>query len=196
VKTDFKESARQLLAPAIALLARLGVTPDQVTLAGLLLSCAAAAALAVDRYPAAAGLLLVGSLCDAMDGGLARLTGRGSRFGAFFDSTLDRYAEAAIFMGLAVSYARAANPLLVGMAFAAGAGSLLVSYARARAEGLGVDCRVGLMERPERLVVLILGALAGPRIMIWGVGALAVLTHITALQRILHVRRVLRSEES
>lgn len=195
MKTDFKDSARRLLDPVVDLLARLNVTPDQVTLTGLLLSFGAAACLAVDRYPAAAVLLLVGSVCDALDGGLARKTGRGSRFGAFFDSTLDRYAEAAIFMGLAISYARTGQVLLVGVAFAAGMGSLLVSYARARAEGLGIECKVGLMERPERLGVLILGAAAGPLLMVWAVWLLAGLTHITALQRIAHVHRVLRSEE-
>lgn len=194
MKTDFKESARRILDPLIGLLARLGVTPDQVTLTGLALTFAASACLAVDRYPLATALLLVGSVCDALDGGLARRTGRGTRFGAFFDSTLDRYAEAAIFMGLGIGYARGGQVLLVGVAFAAAAGSLLVSYARARAEGLGVECKVGLMERPERLVVLILGAAAGPRYMPWAVWLLAALTHITALQRIAHVHRVLRSE--
>ena len=194
MKTDFKESARRILDPVVSLLARLNVTPDQVTITGLLLSFAAAACLAVDRYPAATILLLVGSVCDALDGGLARKTGRGSRFGAFFDSTLDRYAEAALFLGLAVSYAQSGRVLLVGVAFAAGMGSLLVSYARARAEGLGVECKVGLMERPERLVVLILGAAAGPVVMVWAVWGLAALTHLTALQRIAHVHRVMRAE--
>lgn len=193
MKTDLKESARRLLDPLISGLAAVGVTPDQVTLFGLLLSFGAGAALAFDRYPPAAALLLVGSLCDAIDGGLARRTGRGSTFGAFFDSFLDRYAEAAVFFGLAVSYARRGQALEVGVIVVALSGSLLVSYARARAEGLGVDCKVGIMERPERLVILILGCALGPRVLLWGVWGLAVLTHLTALQRLLHVRSRLLS---
>lgn len=193
MKASVKESARRLLDPLIRGLARLGVTPDQVTLFGLALSFGAGGALALDHHLAAAALLLAGSLCDAIDGDLARATGKGTRFGAFFDSFLDRYAEAAVFFGLAVSYARQARALEVGVIVVALAGSLLVSYARARAEGLGVECKVGVMERPERLVVLIVGCALGPRYLMWGVWLLAVLTHVTALQRLLHVRHQLLS---
>lgn len=193
MRTDMKDGARRLLDPLVGALAALGITPDQVTVVGFLLSLAAGVALAFDRYPPAAGLLFVGSLCDALDGGLARKTGRGSRFGAFFDSFLDRYAEAAVFFGLAVSYARQARALEVGVIVAALVGSLLVSYARARAEGLGVACKVGVMERPERLVVLILGTALGPRFLLWGVWGLAFLTHLTALQRLFYVRGQLTS---
>lgn len=191
MKDRIKEFGRRILNPIAVLLHRVGLTPDQVTFGGLLLSLAAGAALAAGRFPLATLLLLIGSLCDVLDGSLARLSGCSSRFGAFLDSTVDRYAEMAVFMGLGVHYAASGDVFNVGLTFAAATGSLLVSYARARAEGLGLDCKVGLMERPERLVLLIIGAAAGPagmRVVLW---ILAVLTHVTAIQRVLHVRALL-----
>lgn len=191
MKDQIKEFGRRILNPIAVLFHRVGLTPDQVTFGGLLLSLAAGAALASGRFPLATLLLLVGSLCDVLDGSLARLSGRSSRFGAFLDSTVDRYAEMAVFMGLGLHFATSGDVFNVGLTFAAATGSLLVSYARARAEGLGLDCKVGLMERPERLVLLIIGAAWGPagmRVVLW---ILAVLTHVTAVQRVLHVRSLL-----
>jgi CDP-diacylglycerol--glycerol-3-phosphate 3-phosphatidyltransferase len=191
MKDRIKELGRRILNPIAVLFHRVGLTPDQVTFGGLLLSLAAGAALAAGRFPLATLLLLVGSLCDVLDGSLARLSGRSSRFGAFLDSTVDRYAEMAVFMGLGLHFAATGDVFNVGLTFAAATGSLLVSYARARAEGLGLDCKVGLMERPERLVLLIIGAAWGPagmRIVLW---ILAVLTHVTAVQRVLHVKALL-----
>jgi CDP-diacylglycerol---glycerol-3-phosphate 3-phosphatidyltransferase len=194
MKDRLKEAGRRVLNPIAVLLHRLHVSPDQVTFGGLLLSIAAGAALAANRFPLATLLLLAGSLCDVLDGSLARLSGRSSRFGAFLDSTVDRYAEMTVFMGLGVLYATTGDVFNVGLTFVAATGSLLVSYARARAEGLGLDCKVGLMERPERLVLLIVGAALGPlgmRVVLW---ILAILTHVTALQRVLHVRTLLGRE--
>lgn len=194
MKTRVKEAARRLVEPVAGALLSLRITPDQVTLAGLLLSFLAAAGLAAGRFRSAAALLFLGAVCDMLDGSMARRSHRSTRFGAFLDSTIDRYAELAVFLGLAVHFARQADVLHVGIAFAAAAGSILVSYARARAEGLGLDCRVGLMERPERLVLLIAAAAIGPgamKVVLW---VLAALTHFTALQRILHVRALLGRE--
>lgn len=194
MKTAVKDGARRLADPIVRLLHRLGVTPNQVTLIGLALSFGAAAAVATGRFGLATILLLVGSVCDMLDGGLARLDGGGSRFGAFLDSTMDRYAELGLFVGYAVYFAGNGTPLDVAVVCVAAAGSILVSYARARAEGLGLDCNVGLMERPERLVVLIVATALGPVVLLWAIRALAVLTHLTALQRIRHVHGRLRSE--
>ena len=135
---------------------------------------------------------MLGALCDILDGSMARRAGRSSRRGAFLDSTLDRLAEIAVFIGLIACYFRAQLfvQLLTGLALT---GSLMTSYARARAEGLGVDCKVGLLERPERLALLILGlllaplSLAGVGLLVWVIVLLALLTYVTTLQRILHV---------
>lgn len=194
MKNQIKSGARRLADPIVRLLHRAGVTPDQVTFAGLILSLAAAVAVARGQFGIGTILLLIGSTCDMLDGGLARLRGNGSRFGAFLDSTMDRYAELGLFVGLAYYFSNSGSPLDVVVVCVAAAGSILVSYTRARAEGLGLDCNVGLMERPERLVVLILATALGPGVLAWALRGLALLTHVTALQRILHVRKQLRSE--
>jgi CDP-diacylglycerol--glycerol-3-phosphate 3-phosphatidyltransferase len=193
VKSRIKDAARRVAHPLAAGLQRLGVTPNQVTFVGLLLTFAAAWALAQGRFPLATALLLVGSVCDMLDGDLARLSGNASRFGAFLDSTIDRYAELALFFGAALYFAAAGEVSIVAATFLAASGSILVSYARARAEGLGLECKVGLMERPERLVVLILATAFGPVALTWALWGLAGLTHATAIQRIVHVQRTLRS---
>jgi len=123
---------------------------------------------------------------DALDGALARVTGTTSAFGAFFDSFLDRYAEAAVYAGILVYYVGAGTPWGVGAAFTAAIGSLMVSYSRARAEGLGVACRAGLFARPERLAVIIAGLATGfilPALVLLAVG-----TNATAVRRLIAVR--------
>ena len=191
MKVRIREAGRRLLDPLALGLLALRITPNQITMTGLVLSFAAGAALAGGRYLVAAGLLLAGSLCDVLDGSLARRSGKSTRFGAFLDSTVDRYAEMALFLGLAVYFTRRTDSLYVAVVFVATAGSLLVSYTRARAEGLGLECKVGLMERPERLALLILAAVVGPIGMKVALWILATLTHFTALQRVLHVRFLL-----
>jgi len=196
MKSQIKEAGRRVLEPVARGLIALRLTPDQITIAGLVLSFGAAALAARGDFGPATVLLLVGALCDVLDGSMARLSGRSSTFGAFLDSTIDRYAELALFLGYAVFFAVERDPALVGVSMAAAAGSMLVSYTRARAEGLGLECKVGLMERPERLVVLIVATGGGPlflRPALWG---LAVLTHFTALQRVWHVRGLLRRKTS
>lgn len=177
---------RRVLEPVVHLLVRIGVRPLALTLAGLVLSAAAGVLVLAGRSALAGLLLLVGGLCDTLDGPVARLAKRQTKSGAFLDSTIDRYSEVAIFLALAWRYR--GGPTLIAV-FLAITGSLLVSYARARAEGLREECRIGLLERPERLVMLIASLFIG-----WGaVGVvmwlLAVLTHFTALQRILYIAR-------
>ncbi len=193
MKAELKEGGRRVLEPVAAVLERIGLTPNQVTLIGLLLSLLAGAAVARGQFVLTTVLLVAGSLCDVLDGSLARRSGRSTRFGAFLDSTMDRYAEMGLFLGLAVYFASRMDILFVGITFVAAAGSLLVSYARARAEGLGIACNVGLMERPERLVVLILASAFGPFAMRIALCVLAVLTHFTALQRVRHVQTTLET---
>jgi CDP-diacylglycerol--glycerol-3-phosphate 3-phosphatidyltransferase len=132
-------------------------------------------------------LVLPVSLFDGVDGTLARYTGKTSKFGAFLDSTLDRYEEGALFCGLLWHFATIGSRQGAILAAVALFGSLAVSYTRARAEGLDVECKVGLFTRVERIVALSIGLMLGlPIPTLW---LLAIMTHFTALQRIWHVRR-------
>jgi len=132
-------------------------------------------------------LILVASAVDSLDGSLARYTNRTTAFGAFLESTLDRYSEAALYAALVWHFAHAGDAVAAVVATAALFGSQAVSYTRARAEGLDIDCKVGVFTRVERLLALAVGlALGFPEAAMWVV---AVFSHFTALQRILHVRR-------
>jgi CDP-diacylglycerol--glycerol-3-phosphate 3-phosphatidyltransferase len=130
--------------------------------------------------------MLLGGLFDALDGEVARVSDRGSDFGAFLDSTLDRFSEAAIFGGIVFLFAESGRPLWSLLAVAALAFSFLTSYTRARAEGLGYECKLGLMERAHRVILLAALSIAG--FVGAGVALVATGALITTLQRILHIR--------
>lgn len=188
-----KELVRGWALPVGGALGRVGVGPDAITWLGLLLAAVAGILLMRGSWIAAFFILLASSLCDLLDGAVARATGRGSRFGAALDSTIDRYAEAVVLIGILVYHASMGAPIwlywLWGLALTA---SFLVSYIRARAEGLGVSCEVGFLERPERLVLVMLLCLIGPRGTPWILGLLAAAGHVTAAQRLIHVKRALK----
>lgn len=190
--------------PARLLLA-LGCSPNGVTIAGFLVCTLAGLAAALGASLPAAGLFLVGSLADGLDGAMARRAGRASAFGAYLDSLLDRAGEAVILAGIAAGAASGAlvpaAPALTALAatLALGAG-YLVSYARARAEGLGIAIgEQGLMQRGERALLLtvslVLSALITPLALTAGLGLLAALSAITVVQRIGAVRRALQIPE-
>lgn len=198
-----REAGRSALAryfelPVARALAALGISPNALTLAGLLVAGAAA-------YFTSEGMLLIGGIVllasgpfDMLDGAVARATGRVSRFGALLDSTVDRVAEAGLLLGLAIFLYREEDLTGVALAFGALAGSMTVSYLRARAEGLGVDARGGLMTRPERVVTLGVGLMVAE----WWVpfativvGVIAGLTILTSLQRLLQIRRLLEEPD-
>jgi CDP-diacylglycerol--glycerol-3-phosphate 3-phosphatidyltransferase len=143
----------------VKLLAKTPVTPNALTVCSLVITVGAALLVGTEHFVAAGLVLLFAALFDIFDGALARATNRVTTFGAALDSTLDRLAEAAIMIGLLVVYARAqALPeiVLVGVALVS---SFMVSYVRARAEGLGVECQVGIFTRSERIALLVLGLL-------------------------------------
>jgi len=179
--------SRPFLLPVARLLGRLGFSPNMVSAIGLVAYATSGLVLGLG-YPMTAGLVLaiLGPL-DAVDGLLARDQGQVSAFGAFFDSTVDRYAEFFLFLGL-MAYLmlyRQGGLLDAALILCALTGSLLVSYTRARAEAMGFECKVGLLTRFERLLLFDIGLILGwiyPILVI-----LAIFTHITALQRILHV---------
>lgn len=175
------------------LLARRGVTPDALTALGTLVNGVAAGLFAAGHLRTAGWVTLAAGLFDLLDGALARHTGRASRFGAFLDSTLDRWSDGALLVGLMAHFAAAGRPGACAVAGAALVGAFVTSYARARAESLtDRTMKVGLLERPERVVLLAAaGVFRVPLLVAW---LLAVLGHVTAVQRILWVRRVLRED--
>ena len=186
---------KRLGEPIALALGRLGLSPDALTLLGFGIVLAAAAAAAQGGYALAAAILVFGTLFDGLDGTLARATGRVTAFGAFLDSSLDRAGEAVIYAGIAYGAAVAGDEQLVAAAvLALGLGSL-VSYVRARGEGLGVCADVGLAQRAERALLLVVGLAAGAAFgRTWLLAALVVIvaaSAITVAQRILFVRAAL-----
>ncbi len=186
-----KSKARELLNPAANFAAELGISPTAITMAGLVLSVASGWALAVGRFPTAGVLLILAGVCDMIDGAAARAANRATRSGAFVDSTIDRYSEMVVLLGALVYYltrsAAAPESLTAVLIFLALGGSFLVSYTRARAEAIGTSCEVGIAERPERLVIAIIGALFGPNVFRVAIWVLAIVSQITAIQRVRHV---------
>jgi CDP-diacylglycerol--glycerol-3-phosphate 3-phosphatidyltransferase len=191
-----KEAGRGILSPIVDLAIALHLTPNTITVIGLLITVVASGLVAGGWLLVGAAVLTAGSLLDAVDGALARAQGSGTEFGSFLDSTLDRASEAILYVGIAVWFMSALDDatLPVLAVFGALAGSFLVSYARARAEGIGLEASVGLAPRTERLVLVIAGiALAGLGFTLVLVGILclvAALTAVTVVQRIWHVWRL------
>ncbi len=183
-----QQSARQFVAAIVRPLARLGINPNVVTILGLLLSIVTALVIASGHIRAGGALVLFAGIFDMLDGAMARVSNAATTFGAFLDSTLDRYSESIILGGL-LFYALQRPGLhealwpwaneqqwMIVLVFVAAVGSLMVSYAKARAEGLGLECKTGLLARPERVVILALGLLTGTTI--WALMLLAVLSHV------------------
>ena len=187
-----------LLRPVAEWLIRMHVRPNTITSASVIVVIGAGAAFGLDQPRLGALWLLLSGLLDILDGQVARRGGMVSTFGAFFDSTLDRIGEAALYAGIAIYFQTAATqarPVLgVIAALAALTGSFLVSYARARAEGLGVDCRVGLAQRPERILgvgapTLFFGAGPHGLLLLVIIAVLALVSWFTVAQRVFWVFR-------
>ena len=182
-----KDSVRTRMDQVGRVLARTRLTPDVASIVGLAINCAVAVVLASGRFGLGGALLLIAAPFDMLDGALARATGTGSKYGAFLDSMLDRYSEVVLFFGLLwhIQHDPTHADVRTLLVYACATGSLLVSYARARAEALGFDNEVGILARPERVVGLGAFLLFGwTDIILW---LLAILTYVTAIQRLLHV---------
>ncbi len=204
----------KIISPVGNLLARVGVHPHILTVAGLVLSALAGLVYCNGSFFWAAWVLVLAGSCDALDGQIARQTDKKSQFGAFMDSTLDRYSD--MFPLLGIAYYFAGGPAFYGSASGtqggdsgywtviitvlAITGSFMVSYTRARAEALGLSCKKGLMQRPERITLLIIGSLLGA---IPGIGTLlmkatlivlALSTNVTAMHRMVYVKQQLLRE--
>ncbi|HLJ81519.1 MAG TPA: CDP-alcohol phosphatidyltransferase family protein [Ktedonobacterales bacterium] len=195
-----QQYARHIAELVVSPLVAIGLTPNMATLLGLLLNCATAAVIATGNLRIGGVMLLFAGLFDMVDGALARKRNMRTTFGAFFDSTLDRFSEGIVLLGIIV-YAMQQPPdpsrtWLVALTYVAGLSSLMVSYARARAEGLGLEVKTGLMARPERVLLLVVGLiLGGAAWLLWVIGILAVTSTYTSVQRIVVVWRTIRREQ-
>ena len=179
-----------ILDPIALLLNRIGLMPNTMTIVGLAGNTLGAYFLARGQMTLGGILIFLMGPIDALDGTMARLRGEPTDFGAFVDSVTDRYSELVIFGGLLYYYLQQGDWLMAVLAYLAAAGSVLVSYTRARAQSLGVETKVGILTRLERYLVLSPALIFNiPNIALW---ILAVLANLTALQRILDVRRKAR----
>ena len=191
---SFREASKDALLfflhPLVRWLSIMRVRPDTLTVIGWTLALFSAVLFGLGYARIAGVIMLLGGLFDALDGAVARESNRMSAFGAFLDSTLDRLSESAVFVGLIFYFASASRPyeaLLAGIAMTF---SLLTSYARARAEGLNINCEVGILERAGRIVILSVLSIVGlPTV---GLGLVAAGALVTTAQRILHVRHASR----
>jgi CDP-diacylglycerol--glycerol-3-phosphate 3-phosphatidyltransferase len=182
-----------LLNAVGAFLNRIGITPNTLTIIGLAGNFVGALFLAQGKFLIGGMIILAMGPIDALDGAMARLRGEASDFGAFVDSVVDRYSELIIYGGLLTYYILTPQPLFIGLTFVAAAGSFLVPYVRARAEGLGFEAKVGILTRMERFIILV------PSLILcipWlGIGIVAIFANVTALQRIISVRKQAREGE-
>ena len=205
----------KVITPIGNLLARIGIHPNVLSVCGLILSIIAGVMYGLGLFFLASFVVIFAGVCDTLDGQLARQTGKSSKFGAFFDSTLDRYSDLSLLIGMAWFFSgykmllefnghsinNDSHPWTILFIILAIAGSFMVSYSRARAEGLGLDCNIGLMQRPERIILIVLGSFLS---VIPGIGSLiikmmlfilALSTNITAIHRICYVRNQLSTRE-
>jgi phosphatidylglycerophosphate synthase len=198
-------AARQLVSRALTrpldVLVRWRVSPNLITTLGVFVNLAAGLAYFLDSLQLGGALILLGGVMDIIDGHVARASGRTTRFGSFYDSTTDRLAEVFVFLGVMSLYLgnspNIGEPWMVYVVVAAMAGSLMVSYTRAKAESLGIDCKVGLMQRAERIILLggstlIFGSWRQGMVLSWVMIAMAALTNLTALYRIYWVWSYIR----
>jgi len=199
-------ACKKVIDAMVRALARSRISPNILTFIGLLINIGCAFLYGYGRFFSAGLLMILANLFDMFDGRVARLRGRETRFGAFFDSVIDRYSDIVVFVGIMIFYARDTtghSTLLVGLTGIALIGSVMISYSRARAESLHIACKVGFLERPERVVLLIVGSLTeiGPASnpflhkmpqVLW---LMAVLSHWTVIHRIYHTWHELREPD-
>ena len=201
LKAGYTHRARRLASQSISSLARTRVSPNALTASGVTL-CIAASVLVYFEYRhdilfywLGAATFVVGSVLDILDGALARAGGKTTPFGAFLDSTTDRISEGFMLGAVGLIFLRHGHEVALAFCFAAVGGSFLVSYTRARAEALGLRGDVGIGSRAERVVVITAGLVLAPwGVLPWAIYLLSATAWITVLQRILHVRRQLRSQ--
>jgi CDP-diacylglycerol--glycerol-3-phosphate 3-phosphatidyltransferase len=189
-----KNIEENIARPIVGLLAKTGLTPNAVTWIGFIITVIAGVLIITEHLLAAGIVVLVAGFFDMLDGTLARMTGKTSRFGAILDSTLDRVSEALLLLCLLVIFVqdgKTAESILAGVAIP---GSLLVSYVRARMEGLGIECKTGLFTRPERVIALVLGLLLSQfnYVLLIALSIIIIFSYYTVIERMVYAWRKLK----
>jgi len=192
IREFFGIQLRRSFTPMLSVLCWLRITPNEVTVAGTVLNMAAAGLVIAQHLVYAAIVFLIAGCFDMLDGALARLSQKTTPFGAFLDSTLDRVSEGVVFAGIAYLLATQGHSVDVALVVLALLGSILVSYTRARAEALGVECKVGLMSRPERIILIALGLFFD--VLPYVIYIMLALTAFTVVQRVVHTYRQLSKQ--
>ena len=175
--------------PLTSLAKTININPDTITITGFIVTVIAALTIPENLFLGGV-LILIGGFFDMFDGISARVNNRRTKFGAFLDSVLDRYSDSFLLLGFACYFIKTDSMTGLWLSLGTLVGALLTSYVRARAEGLGADCKVGLMERPERVLLMVFGAITGLALFIMWI--LFILTHVTVIQRIYHVWKVMK----
>jgi CDP-diacylglycerol--glycerol-3-phosphate 3-phosphatidyltransferase len=189
-----KNIAANVTRPIVSFLAKTGITPNAITWIGFVITVIAGALVITEHLLAAGIVVLVAGFFDMLDGALARMTGKVSRFGAILDSTLDRACEAILLLSLLVIFVQGGKTTECILAGVAIPGSLLVSYVRARMEGLGIECKAGLFTRPERVIVLALGLLLSrfDYALIIALSIIILFSYYTVIERMVYAWRKLK----
>lgn len=190
-----KDKARIILVPLVNLFSKLKVNPSTLTITGLILNCFVAYLFSYGFFRWAGLALIFASLFDAIDGEVARKNNKVTVFGAFLDSTTDRYSEFVLLLGIFIYYIRIENLFFVFVTLFCLFGSSMVSYTRARAEGVGIHCTIGLFDRTLRITIIVIGALIGRYVFGYFLLLLAVFTQFTSYQRIIYVKKNLKRDE-
>jgi len=187
------QAGKSIVDVIVRFLSAIKVHPNLITFVGFLVSVGAAVAFALGAWRTAAIIIICAGLFDILDGAVARNSGTVTGFGAFFDSVLDRYGDMAIMIGMMVYYMSVSNRTYVVLTSVVLIGTVMVSYTRARAESLIKKCKIGFLERPERLVLLIIGALTHRmEAVLW---VMAVLSHLTVIGRIYYTWKALNTPD-
>jgi len=195
VSTRFADRVRTRMGFVGRIVAKTNLSPNAITIIGLVLNFVVAAVISTGNLLLGGALLLVAGGFDVIDGAVARATNQVSRFGSFFDSTMDRYADAVILGGVLLYFINEdSGTWAIMLTFITLVGSLMISYTRSKAESIDLRGDVGFAQRAERVIILAAGLLLGYPV--WAIGVLAVLTQFTVLQRIIHVWRELRLSET
>ena len=187
---SFRRPVDAAVRPLGAALRKTNLTPDHLTVVGLVIGICSAVAVGSGRLHLGLALVILAALPDLLDGALAKASNSSSQRGAFFDSTVDRVTDAFLLLGIAYYFAETEDPRLAVLPFAVSAASSVISYQRAKAESLGLEAKGGLMERAERIVVICFGLLIEPWVdgaLVWIMWGMLVLSTITAVQRFIKV---------
>jgi len=207
LESKFREKTSHIIFPLAHKIASWGITANFVTISGFLINVSAGICFGFGHTVWAGILMFLGSSFDMMDGAVARVRIIKNSSGALLDSVMDRYSETAVLLGAIIFFYMANNIYGVALTLCALEGSILVSYVRARAEGLGIECKVGLMQRPERVTFLVIGLIAHGVVFKWVnpteaniiitsvIGILAVMANVTALHRLIYSFKQLKKEK-